>query len=190
MSEHNYGFQEIENLRTYNSKTFRTSKTKEVISFGLYETGRSYKGEFVEEFHVKPIHYVALDGSWHDLSEIASYFGNKRGMILKNGYEEKVDWNYLIWYLKRLKTMGNYGILLPTRIPLLVCVTLTAYPDPNPETSTVDGFGRRTTVNEIWGTIRGAAGNASDESGTDIYATIFTSATSGQYSDFSRGITL
>lgn len=42
--------------------------------------------------------------------------------------------------------------------------TLTTYPDANPETTSVDGFVKRSGVSEAWGAIRAGAGVASDDS--------------------------
>src|SRR3990167_7179487 len=93
ITSHSYRLKEIPLLRNYNSKTFRHPD-----------------GRFVTEFHVKPIHYVGVDMQWHDLDEIAHYFGNRGGMILKEGWERKVNFGYLAWYLKRQELIGGRGI--------------------------------------------------------------------------------
>ena len=114
--------QEIKELRTYNSKTFRTTKS----------------GEFKREFHIKPIHYLAVDGLWRELDEVASYFGNRAGMTLKLDYWKHMDFNYLIWYIKRQMLIRGRGVRIgELRVPLLVNATLTAFPNPNPETTSV-----------------------------------------------------
>jgi hypothetical protein len=70
--------------------------------------------------------------------------------------------------------------------------TLTAYPDADPETTTVDGYVERSTVDETWGTIRSGAGNVAG----DIYPTVGegplarTSLTTNQWKILNRVITL
>lgn len=69
--------------------------------------------------------------------------------------------------------------------------TLTAFPDPNPETTTVDGFVNRGGVNETLATIRAGAGNGvGDVSTADLICYIAPTATSNQYSDCYRSIFL
>jgi len=69
--------------------------------------------------------------------------------------------------------------------------TLTAYPDPNPETTTVDGQVVRLSVDETWGTLRGGAGNFSDDSSADQQAVrLESSATSNQFGNLTRWIGL
>ncbi len=68
--------------------------------------------------------------------------------------------------------------------------TLTAYPDPNPETTTVDGFVFRQGVNETWSTIRAGAGNANDSTGSDMFVGFDNSGTTNQYAAIYRIITL
>jgi hypothetical protein len=90
-------------------------------------------GQIREVFHIKPIYYATTDGQWRPLSEVASFYGNTRGMTLKEGWEEKMDFQYLIWYINRLDTMkSKYGIqvsfpqewagkqLVPIKRPLLI----------------------------------------------------------------------
>ncbi len=142
---------EIFQLRTYNRKTFRTSFTKERRIFTPYGNLTRYYGQFVSEFHVKPIHYIAQDGTWRNLDEIASYFGNKMGMVLKSGWEDKVHFGYLAWYLKRQKLINGRGIMLPySRIPLLVNTVSDFLPDPDPETTTVDGTVRAHATGTVY----------------------------------------
>jgi len=133
-------------------------------------------GKFVSVFHVKPIYYATLQGLWRPLSEVASYYGNKRGMTLKEGWEQKMDMGYLVWYIKRLEAMkSQYGVavsypqtyrgieLSPVMVPVLLNVSpLTAYPDADPETTTVDGRTWEGT-NAEWATIITAAGDGATD---------------------------
>ena len=160
INEHQWKLREEPELRGWNSKTFRHPYDK-------------HHGApmFVSGFHVKPIHYVGLDGRWHDLKEVASYFGNKRGMVLRYGWESKIHMDYLVWYYKRLQLLkSTYGIAvgniyegIPIR-PLLLNTTTTARPDPNPESATFDGGAVREPVAEDWASIQGGAGTGSNDS--------------------------
>lgn len=63
-------------------------------------------------------------------------------------------------------------------------------PDASPESTSVDGYVGRGSVDESFATIRGGAGNDSNDTGTTISASIFCSATTNQFSQISRGIVL
>jgi len=76
-------------------------------------------------------------------------------------------------------------------LPLLMRDTDTFYPDADPESTSVDGFAARASVNETWTTIREGAGNHSADDGLDnLNAVIWTSNTTNQWSNFYRGIAL
>lgn len=69
--------------------------------------------------------------------------------------------------------------------------TLTVYPDPDPETTSVDGFASRTGVDQTWANIIAGAGNSSDASGSAAnVVNIQASATANQWATNSRGILL
>lgn len=194
LTSHNYCLEEIPKLRTYNSKTFRIPGMKEVNTFGPFGKITRYGGQLLTEFHAKPIHYLTPDRQWKDLGEVASYFGNIRGMVLKPGWEEKIHFGYLVWYMKRQKLLNGWGIRLeiPSRVPLLMNVVDTFFPDPAPETTSVDGFvGRGNAVNETFSTIRAGAGtNADSASATGRFYRLLGSATTDQYDILDRGIHL
>ena len=191
---------EISQLRTYNSKTFFTDKTKETrICTSLGVTSR-YGGELMREFHIKPIHYIGVDGRWHDLDEVAFYFGNKNGMTLYPSWEEKIDMGYLGWYLKRQKLINGRGINIgiplmngakKLELPLLLNLTLIQYPDPSPETTTCDGnLSRGDTADETWTTIRAGVGQIADTTASTINAPCYVnSVTANQFSALRRGHT-
>ena len=70
-------------------------------------------------------------------------------------------------------------------------LTLTAYPDPDPETTTVDGDVKRAFVGETWTSIQGGAGNGFNSTTTLPYATrILASGTTDQWQDLYRAIFL
>lgn len=159
----------------------------------------------VSVFHIKPIYYLHQNGQWRPLSEIASYYGNKRGMILKEGWENKIDFNYLAWYAKRLEVMKSvYGIaveyprtyrglvLTPTRIPLLLNTTSTFYPDPDPENTSVDGAVYHVvSAGNTWATIRDGAGtNADPGDNVNPFIRIRSHTDSNKWVDIFRSIFL
>lgn len=69
--------------------------------------------------------------------------------------------------------------------------TLTVYPDPNPETTTVDGEARRQGVDEAFATLRNGVGNSSDDTASvSSFTRIACSATTNQFSSIYRSIAL
>lgn len=68
--------------------------------------------------------------------------------------------------------------------------TLTVYPDPDPETTTIDGDARRSSVNETFSTIRGGAGTAMNDTAASHFVTLAATSTSNQYSELRRFIAL
>lgn len=174
LTSHNYRLEELPLLRNYNAKTFRTEKTREAwfyLPSGKKVT--AYSGQLLTEFHVKPIHYIGSDGKWHDLDEIASYFGNRNGMVLKEGWEKRMNFSYLVWYMKRQQLISGRGVRIgyPStylgipvgriELPMMLNTVTTVYPDPDPETTSVDGTAYRLLTlgsGEIWATIIAGAG--------------------------------
>lgn len=69
--------------------------------------------------------------------------------------------------------------------------TLTVSPDPNPETTSVDGVVRRQGVDESFASIRGGSGNSVDDTSTGLeFVRLACSATSNQFSALYRSILL
>lgn len=69
--------------------------------------------------------------------------------------------------------------------------TLTAYPDPDPETASCDGIVGRNDQDETWAAIRSGTGTGSDGAGSQNYFMfIKSSATLNQWSNLRRGIFL
>ena len=193
---------EISELRTYNSKTFTTPRTKERLVFDGRSIKQEWSGELRKEFHVKPIHYIAYDGTWRDLSEIASYFGNRNGMVLKQGWESKVDFEYTLWYIKRQRLIRGKGIrtgidqgkiFKPLELDLVLNATGTFYPDPNPETTSVDGvvFEDANISPVDWATLITAAGNGFDDLNTpSTDVELLTGSDANLWNILQRGIIL
>ena len=191
---------EIQELRTYNSKCFATRNTKKrSIFLGSFRREEVF-GELKREFHVKPIHYVRQNNTWGELGEIASYFGNKNGMLLKQGWEEKADFGYLGWYLKRNKLIKGKGIRIGIEqgsgikrleLPLVLNTEGTFYPDPDPETTSVDGDVRRQSVTESWATIIAGAGNAKGDASASAQSVLIAAGgTTDIWTQNNRGIFL
>ncbi len=69
--------------------------------------------------------------------------------------------------------------------------TLTVYPDPSTGATTVDGMVGRNNVDEVWASLRGGAGNASDPTGQTAQILIATAPLSlSQWSALQRAIFL
>lgn len=162
----------------------------------------AYSGQLLTEFHVKPIHYVGSDGRWHNLDEIASYFGNRNGMVLKEGWEKRMNFSYLVWYMKRQQLINGRGVRigypstyfgLPVgRVewPMMLNAVTTVYPDPNPETTTVDGRVTRWTGLGTgyanWATMRDGTGTHIDDSSSPEYAFLTNDSTDDKYRSLLR----
>lgn len=134
-------------------------------------------GSLLSVFHAKPVYYETVSGHWRPLDEICEHHGNKNIVIR--------DWSnvhprFLTWLSARNKHLGG-KLLLRSNFPVWLAssiqfarvghvglTTLTSYPDPSPETTTVDGWievtgtgaSRYTNAHDA------ATGTAVDNSGT------------------------
>lgn len=127
-------------------------------------------GRITDVFHVKPIYYEAVDGTWRPMSEIAAHHGN-RDIILHPSAMRKATFRFRQWLMKRQALLGRalrYGYsqhelywgVQP--IHEFAAATLIAYPDPDPETATVDGTIQ--TSSASWDTAHDAtSGSVSDD---------------------------
>jgi len=140
-------------------------------------------------FHVKPIYYVNTSGSVRPLSEVTLYHGN-RNMQLTYDWAEKMDFGYLAWLIKRCALIGGGVSYSPSKIPVMLNTITTVYPDPDPETTTVDGVPNRSSVNEIFSTIRAGAGVGSSDSIETLPTNLTSSTTTDQYTTLQRPIML
>ncbi len=137
---------------------------------------------FASLFHVKPVYYETYTGHWRPLSEVTVHHGNHK--IEFNSDWWKVHPRYMAWLEKRMQLIGGkllipslfqdvpspytgvlrelHKSLVPVKIGL---TTSTFYPDPNTETTTVDGH--VAYDNTTWATARTAAtGNGVSDSNT------------------------
>jgi len=165
-------------------------------------------GSMSDVVHVKPIYYHTADRKeWRPLYEVASYYGNKGGMILKPDAWSKIHSCYLNWYIKRQKILNGKGIrvgydmgawrgipLKDLQRPLVLNTACSGtsgvdcFPDPNPETTSVDGIAFRDVTSETFSTIRTSAGNGSDDvSGSTQSLRLRASTTTNQYNLMIRG---
>ena len=64
--------------------------------------------------------------------------------------------------------------------------TSTFYPDPNVESTSVDGYAGRDSVDETWATIRAGAGNSASDTDTADYLQVTSAATENQWRDLYR----
>ena len=70
-------------------------------------------------------------------------------------------------------------------------LTLTVYPDPNPETTSVDGYVYRSVAEESWATIIAGAGNTASDTATNAYGfDMLAGTTTNLWTRVIRGIYL
>lgn len=156
-------------------------------------------GEIVDVFHVKPIYYATPEHEWRPLYEVASHYGNRTGLVLKEGWENKIDLGYLVWYMKRGKLIKHSGVrigveqgagITPLKIPLFLNITSTFYPDPDVESTTVDGIALHISDNTAWATIRSGAGTAAVDNGATNEMGNMETGTASAWRKIHRGFAL
>lgn len=115
--------------------------------------------------------------------------GAKWANIIRYRFNEFLK--YSAYYEKDWKVGLRHFLFQPVFVPGLTITTV--YPDPNPESTTVDGrVGRSGGDNNTWATIRSQLGNVADDSGAISDAwTLQAGTNNGTYSDLNfRGIYL
>lgn len=101
-------------------------------------------GRWADVVHVKPVYYQHASGGWRPLSEVCEHHGNREIWLRP----DRVSWvhpAFLVWLMRRQRLLGRelrigapgYSGVQPRH--LAFAASLAAYPDPNPETVTVDG---------------------------------------------------
>ena len=126
-------------------------------------------GEVFDIFHVKPVYYETLNHTWRPLSEVTSYHGNKN-IVFNSNALFKVHPRFLNWIEKRCQLLGGsvqYETpftkhLNEMSIPKIGMTVTTVYPDPDPESTTVDGFvtsGYKSTMQNLKDTVTGDGAN-------------------------------
>ena len=132
-------------------------------------------GQWADVVHVKPVYYQHASGAWRPLSEVCLHHGNREIVIRP----DRVSWvhpAFLVWLMRRQRLLGrelrfggpDYAGVQPRHMAF--ANSLTAYPDPNPETTTVDGFCYHNPVTAVWATSHDATAstNAYDNLGAVV----------------------
>lgn len=116
------------------------------------------ENEYMDVFHIKPIYYLHIDGSWRPMSEVASHVGNHK-LYLKEDWDENMDLRFMAWLMRRMELFGKKGaVYVPSpswmrpvkshiglsrttqkEMMQVSFSTSTFYPDPHPETTSMDG---------------------------------------------------
>jgi len=175
---------------------------KELIAFANTNYGRDFVSQFGgKELKEKyPIVKVAPDGIHQHLggntfravfyprSPYIKHFAEVLTMVdiaKENGYDSKREELIIPHFLGETR-------LLKGELPQIYLASPeTFYPDPHPESTSVDGRAGRTAVNETFATIRAGAGTDSlDDNAAAISAYLLGSATSNQFSHMYRGFIL
>lgn len=150
-------------------------------------------------FHIKPVYYRNRLGEWRPLSEVTKYYGNR--VIELNERWVEIEPAYLNWLCKRQAILGQ-ELVVPTpfgkfqyaKIPAVsVGLTVTTvYPDPDPETTTVDAWGRtlQSGSGATWTSLSTKAGQYADPSDTALYIGYQDNATNDRWTQIYRSITL
>lgn len=142
---------------------------------------QAYLGEnvFASVFHVKPVYYETYTGTWRPLSEVTVHHGNHS--IVLNGDWWKIHPRYLNWLDKRCRVLGG-ELLIPSLLktyptpyaglvrelhqslipPKIGLTTSTFYPDPNAESTTVDGPVVNDRSTTSWDTTHDATSASND----------------------------
>lgn len=171
------------------------------------QTTKAYMGNgcFVSVFHVKPVYYETAAGHWRPLSEITTHHGNHKIILNENWW--KVHPRYLAWLDKRCKLIGG-ELLIPSTfksyptpyegivrsiheslVPVKAgLTTTTVYPDPNVETTTVDGRLKLGSRSDDWVTIRAVstATNAVDDGASGEMAETYATGSSNLWNELCR----
>lgn len=147
----------------------KKGKNKGKPKINPHETRFFFGDKIVSVFHIKPIYYLHQNGQWRPMSEVASGFGNT-WIHLKEDWDSKMDLRYLRWLMKRMEIVkARLGVCVPIEksvlveksssiqrekvlVPLkegetIMLTTDTFYPDPDPESTSVDGFVQYDTGN-------------------------------------------
>jgi hypothetical protein len=195
----------------YVVKRFGKPFAAQPAPLSLYKTGQ-YKGQtkinpqvtrffyrvgkFIETVsivHIKPIYYLTWNGEWRPLSEITHGFGN-HWATLKDDFASKVHPRFMDWWMKRMDLIkGSISFPLPAlKRSLIYAVVTTVFPDPDPETTTVDGRAYRNGVNEDWATIIAGAGLGASDTQASVDSPVINCEvpTADRWSVLTRSIAL
>lgn len=135
-----------------------------------------YGTEYISVFHIKPVYYEDILRGWIPLSDICTWHGNRK-IRLKPEALSLMSPRYLLWLQKRQKLFGeellvDYGYMGGGIQPkhLVFATTSTFYPDPDVETTTVDGLVSHLATASTWDSVHDATtGTGVQESSASIY---------------------
>lgn len=127
------------------------------------------------------IHHIQKNAIMHDNGNGTRLWdfrvGAKWANIIRYRWNEFND--YATWY------PGTKTILLPLQSKTYASSTF--YPDPNPESTSVDGFARREVVGgESWASLRGGAGTVSNDSSTGMNVRLSSHSSSSNWTSLNR----
>lgn len=131
-------------------------------------------GRVLDVNHIKPIYYETKNGTWRPMSEVCTYSGNKN-ILLKPEALQFMSPRFMNWLavrqrILRAELLFDYGPMGAGIQPahMMFATLTTVYPDPSPETTTVDGMIYRNGPCGTWASHRGAttATNALDNVAT------------------------
>lgn len=165
----------------------------------------------VSVFHVKPIYYEHVTSTDEELVfrpmyEVCEHYGNRR-VVFKYEKLLEVHPRYIEWLRKRmvlingevlitslfgtsLQTFGYTHEIVHAAVakPKIGMTVTTVYPDPSPETTTVDGMAAEQT-DAVWATIRAAAGDTATDSAAAV-SFAYHHYTGSQWGQINRGFSL
>lgn len=131
------------------------------------------RGVYRATFYTRPVFVPKLYKSLVALDRVAMWI---------KGFDEA---------MKILTWQTGLSSSMPALIRSVNLTITTFFPDPNPETATVDGTAERSGVDETFTTIRAGAGvNADDSAATMNVCRLIATATTDQFSRLGRGFFL
>lgn len=136
-------------------------------------------GQVTDVFHIKPVYYETIDHLWRPMSEVTAHHGN-RMIVLKQDWAQKMSLRYFKWLMNRQRLFKNSELMIEGYVlqprHMVFATDTTFYPDPNPESTSVDGkiFKSGTT----YSTVRSAT-NAESVSDSVTYDTVVQNSLSG-----------
>lgn len=156
-------------------------------------------------FHVKPVYYETSQGAWRPLYEVAEHYGN-RNIVLKYEEMEAVHPAYMRWLLRRQELLNGQLLITSPYAPQeahiltdklgvkgaaqISFTTTTTYPDPDLETTTVDGQVNSSTTAGSWQARRDDTnGSVAVDNGTG-YPAVYTRTSGSNVNLIVRGYAL
>lgn len=162
----------------------------------------------LDVFHIKPVYYQHVDESWRPMYEVMSHHGNTL-MVLRYEKMDEVHPDFLRWLIHRQSFLRNGKLLITDPFTSdqsyqltdqlgivgaaqISFTTTSVYPDPNPETTTTDAWGRvlKSGAGFNWSDLSTSAGQYADPSDTALYIGFQDNATDDRWTQIYRSITL